>query len=119
MGILTMVTGEMQKRREKANSFTPTAIGSKASGFGVFVYANGNRYEGQWLDDKRHGRGQFVCAEDKCVYDGEFAFGRKEGRGVYKMPNGQILSGIWKQGELAQVSEFIFAPDSPWKNPDL
>ena len=25
----------------------------RAAGYGVFQYSNGNRYEGQWLDDKR------------------------------------------------------------------
>ncbi|CAK9112861.1 Radial spoke head 10-like B [Durusdinium trenchii] len=70
------------------------------------LYSNGNRYEGQWLDDKRpaaqssavrrkrvdgsfdrgHGRGLFACAEDRVnwdgsVYDGEFAYGRKDGLG--------------------------------------
>mmetsp|Transcript_33491 Transcript_33491/g.110730 ORF Transcript_33491/g.110730 Transcript_33491/m.110730 type:complete len:130 (+) Transcript_33491:235-624(+) len=29
----------------------------RASGFGVLLYANNNRYEGAWLDDKRHGHG--------------------------------------------------------------
>ena len=97
----------------------------RASGYGVFVYANGNRYDGQWLDDKRRGpssstedknypagladlkrvelrsrqgclcmcrgRGQLLPSanqlrvqksdcQDGSVYDGEFAFGRKEGR---------------------------------------
>ena len=31
----------------------------------MFAYQNGNRYEGQWLDDKRHGRGQFICQLDE------------------------------------------------------
>jgi len=91
----------------------------RASGFGIFSYSNGNRFEGQWLDDKRHGRGQFSCAEDGSVYDGEFAFGRKEGRGVLRLASGHVLSGVWKQGDLGQVVEFVFGPDSPWKNPDL
>ena len=26
-----------------------------ATGFGKFTHANGNTYEGEWLDDKRHG----------------------------------------------------------------
>jgi hypothetical protein len=36
---------------------------------GVFTYANGSSYEGQWLDDKRHGKGKFMCAEDDIMFD--------------------------------------------------
>ena len=37
------------------------------------------RYEGQWLDDRRHGQGTFIHAEGSR-YDGEWASGRKEVR---------------------------------------
>ena len=85
----------------------------------MFAYQNGNRYEGQWLDDKRHGRGQFICQLDGTSYDGEFAHGRKEGRGILKFANGHILSGTWQHGELKATSDFAFSNESPWKNPDL
>eukprot|EP00439_Symbiodinium_sp_Y106_P051338 s3253_g6.t2 len=111
--------GEGELIYSNGDRFKGQWVDDRASGYGVFVYSNGNRYDGQWLDDKRHGRGVFACAEDGSVYDGEFAFGRKEGRGVLKLQSGHVLSGVWKQGELAQVVEFVFSADSPWKNPDL
>jgi hypothetical protein len=82
-------------------------------------WANGDRYEGQWSDDKRHGRGQFTCAQDGTTYDGEFVLNRKEGRGSLRFPNGHTLTGVWGNGELKQVENFVFANDSPWKNPAL
>jgi hypothetical protein len=30
----------------------------KANGYGVYTHANGSRYEGEWVDDKQHGRGK-------------------------------------------------------------
>merc|ERR1712025_721081 len=111
--------GEGELHYSNGDRFKGQWSDDRASGFGVFQYANGSRYEGQWLDDKRHGRGQFQCAEDGAVYDGEYTFGRKEGRRVLKLRTGHILSGVWKQGELAQVVEFVFSPESPCKNPDL
>lgn len=86
---------------------------------GTYTYANGNRYDGHWLDDKRHGRGVFVCAEDGSVYDGEWSLGRKEGRGTLKMAQGHMIEATWKHGQIASVTAFQFAPDSPWVNPDL
>ena len=42
------------------------------------------RYEGQWLDDRRHGQGTFIHA-DGSRYDGEWASGRKEVRARVEM----------------------------------
>ncbi|CAK9113383.1 Radial spoke head 10 homolog B [Durusdinium trenchii] len=111
--------GEGELIYSNGDRFKGQWVDDRASGHGLFQYSNGNRYEGQWLDDKRHGRGLFACAEDGSVYDGEFAYGRKDGRGLLKLQSGHVLSGQWKQGELVQVADFVFAADSPWKNPDL
>mmetsp|Transcript_114503 Transcript_114503/g.363926 ORF Transcript_114503/g.363926 Transcript_114503/m.363926 type:complete len:162 (-) Transcript_114503:25-510(-) len=111
--------GEGELIYSNGDRFKGQRLDDRASGWGVFVWANGNRYEGQWLYDSRHGRGQFVCSEDGSVYDGEFAFDRKEGRGLFKMSNGYVVSGVWKQGELSNVVEFSFGPDSHWQNANL
>ncbi len=37
-------------------------------GFGVFVNRNGERYAGQWDDDKRHGVGQYTWANGDTYY---------------------------------------------------
>jgi hypothetical protein len=60
-----------------------------------------------------------VCAEDGSTYDGEFAHGRREGRGLLRLSAGHQLAGVWRHGELTSVTDFTFSPDSPWKNPDM
>jgi hypothetical protein len=40
------------------------------TGRGVYVWANGSRYEGDWKDGKRMGRGVYVTA-DGDRYEGE------------------------------------------------
>ena len=50
----------------------------RASGFGIFQYANGNRYEGAWLDDKRHGRG--TSGRRRRNRQSVYTFGESEGR---------------------------------------
>ncbi len=34
-------------------------IDDKKDGFGVFKYLNGDRYEGSWKNDTKHGNGTF------------------------------------------------------------
>ena len=29
----------------------------KANGYGIYIHANGSKYEGEWRDDKQHGYG--------------------------------------------------------------
>ena len=64
--------------------------------------------------------GRFVCGEDDSKYEGEFAHGRKHGKGVLVFENGAQLHGRWQDGNLcAPVDAFVFPPDSPWLNQDL
>ena len=30
------------------------------NGYGIYVFANGNRYEGQWVDNKKCGHGLWI-----------------------------------------------------------
>lgn len=57
-----------------------------------------------WLDDKRHGEGMFYCALDGSTYEGQWNDGRKEGRGLLRLPQGHSVEGVWKAGQLQQVT---------------
>jgi len=50
--------------------------------------ATGQSYEGEWQDDKWHGRGMYRYLGG-CSYDGEFKCGEMHGRGTYLWPSGQ------------------------------
>ena len=47
------------------------------------LYANGDRYEGEWLADKKHGRGKYTHALTDDIYDGEWVQDQKHGKGNY------------------------------------
>ena len=64
---------------------------------GVMVYANGRRYEGNWKDDVRHGRG-YERHANQNVYIGEFFEGKVQGHGQFKWANGEEFDGQWVQG---------------------
>lgn len=57
------------------------------SGSGVLNYTNGNRYEGEYENDKRHGHGTLYYANgDKYV--GQWKNDQKHGSGNFKWKNG-------------------------------
>ena len=42
----------------------------------MFTYANGEKYDGEWKDGKKHGRGVLTCANGE-KYDGEWKDGKR------------------------------------------
>src|SRR5688572_3996463 len=56
-----------------------------------YTYANGDTYDGEWKDDKRHGRGKFITSSFK--YDGQWETDKRHGTGVLIEANGDMYSG--------------------------
>jgi hypothetical protein len=47
----------------------------KKQGFGIYIWTDGRKYEGQWLNGKQHGEGKYV------------------------LPDGKEKIGIWENGK--------------------
>jgi hypothetical protein len=45
------------------------------NGFGIFDWPDGRKYEGEYLDDKKHGKGTFRWADNR-TYCGTWVNGR-------------------------------------------
>jgi 1-phosphatidylinositol-4-phosphate 5-kinase len=54
-------------------------------GRGTFVWAQGERYDGEWRDGKEEGRGTFTWP-DGSYFDGNWAGGEKHGPGIWAPP---------------------------------
>ena len=55
-------------------------------------------YDGDWKDDKMHGRGVYRCANGE-VYEGDLKDGMRHGRGEHRYADGSIRhDGQWKFG---------------------
>jgi hypothetical protein len=69
-------------------------------GQGTCKYANGDKYEGQFKDGKRHGRGTFTHSDfPNQKYVGDWKNDKKHGQGVYDYASGNKYEGQFKDGE--------------------
>ena len=73
-------------------------------GRGVYWFADGDAYIGEWKAGEREGCGVYRFASGD-VYEGEWKAGKQEGRGVFRYADGEVYSGFYKQG--ARVGEGI------------
>ena len=71
-------------------------------GFGIQIYKNGDKYEGLWGGNKRHGQGTYWKNESgklRREYTGDWIEGKKHGRGTYFYKNGDRFDGFWVLGK--------------------
>jgi len=67
-------------------------------GWGVYL-RGGERYEGEWANNKRHGLGCMSIRSGKR-YIGQFAHGVQSGRGVSVSPTGEVCTEVWEANQL-------------------
>lgn len=73
--------------------------GSKFNGHGTLLRANGNKYVGEFKDDHKNGQGTFIYANGS-KYIGEFKDGEFSGQGTYSRANGDKYVGEFKGGKF-------------------
>ena len=65
---------------------------------------HGDRYEGDFVEgNKRHGRGIYVWANGDR-YEGEWRDGKRTGWGTHTSANGKVKEGEWKNDKLVRLS---------------
>lgn len=79
------------------------------------LISDGDRYEGEWRSDERHGKGAMLYASEeqgdrKIVekYDGDWIDGKMSGRGVYHYADGSVYDGMWADGKMNGSGVFIY-----------
>ena len=84
-------------------------------GFGKMIYADGNIYEGNWLNGKRSEKGRLTLTTG-TIYEGEWADNKRNGQGEItygessSFGHGNVYNGGWKDDE--KHGEGIFYNDS-------
>ncbi len=67
-------------------------------GQGVYEWADGRKYEGPYVEDKKSGFGIFKWPDGKR-YEGPWANGFQHGQGTFYFPTGEVKVGEWENGK--------------------
>ena len=88
---------------------------------GIMIYNNGSKYEGQWRNDKKNGKGIFFSShyfdcKNKVgmKYEGEFLNDKIEGFGIGTYSNGDIYEGEWKNNKQYGKGTVIYMEGSKY-----
>ena len=75
--------------------------------FGAVTYTSGNKYVGEFKNDKPHGLGTFTWASDS-QYIGEWKDGSMQGQGTYTYANGEKYFGEWEHNKWQGQGVFVY-----------
>ena len=81
--------------------------------YGTFIWPVGDKYVGEWKDDKRNGQGTYTWGDSSQwkgdKYVGQWKDGKKNGQGTYTFANGNKYLGQWKDGKKNGQGTFTWA----------
>ena len=75
---------------------------NQKEGFGIQIFANGDKYEGLWAGNKRHGQGTYWKNEGgklRREYTGDWFEDKRHGRGTFFYKAGDRFDGYWSLGK--------------------
>ena len=78
----------------------------RKNGKGKIVYKDGAIYDGDWLNDNRHGRGKYVF--QKYVYEGDWLNDKANGKGKIVSKDGNIYEGDWLNNNRHGKGKYVF-----------
>mmetsp|Transcript_34025 Transcript_34025/g.101609 ORF Transcript_34025/g.101609 Transcript_34025/m.101609 type:complete len:145 (-) Transcript_34025:193-627(-) len=85
----------------------------RRDGHGRYIDTFAQTYEGEWSNDKMHGRGRFRFAT-RAVYEGEFVENAYSGSGKYTFPDGSYYEGGFTDGQMHGPGAFTDAQGVVW-----
>jgi hypothetical protein len=94
IAILFLLGLSLTASAQKSNKYSggDCIKGDCSDGFGVFVFSNNDRYEGDWKAGKKHGYGTYISASGH-IYSGMYNNDKRNGYGTYKWPEGDMYIG--------------------------
>lgn len=77
------------------------------SGTGTYIFANGNKYVGEWHDDKRQGVGVNCYKLEECQYIGSYEDDHRHGPGVL-VHQDHKYHGMWRDDLPNGKGHYVF-----------
>ena len=81
--------------------------------FGTVTFDDGNKYIGEWRDDKYHGQGTFTDVNGN-KYVGEFRDDKYHGQGTYTHADGDKYVGEFRDDKQHGQGTYTYGPSSKW-----
>ena len=72
-------------------------------GDGKLIFDNGNSFDGEFKNNKRHGTGLFIWAATGASYKGGWKDGVMHGKGITTNQNGEVKCVDFLNGNLKDV----------------
>lgn len=92
-------------------------VNDKKQGKGKLIYnENGNIYEGEFNNDDINGYGTYTFS-NKHIYQGQFYNGLFHGKGMYKWPDGCYFNGEYVHGVREGMGEYKFTNGKIYEGP--
>ena len=84
---------------------------NKKEGLGIYYYKEGDKYEGEYKNDQMDGRGVYIYneLEEGLKYEGDWKNGLKEGKGIYTLKNGDKYEGDFKNDNFEGWGIYFFS----------
>ena len=86
----------------------------KKNGHGILTFNSGDRYSGQWMDDRMSGEGTYEFS-DGDKYVGQWQNNRMHGRGTYYYPNGDRYTGQFANDVKDGPGTYHFKNGDRWE----
>ncbi len=89
------------------NRYVGDFLEGKPHGRGILYFANGNKYLGNWSKNYRDGEGKFIFSEGH-EYQGQFRLNAFHGKGVMRFANGDRYEGDWLRNQPNGFGKYAF-----------
>ena len=102
-----------------ASAFAQCTEGNCENGQGTYKYSNGDKYKGQWKNNRLDGQGTITYL-DGSKYVGQFKDGQMNGQGTLIYLDGRKYVGQFKNGQMNGQGTLTYLGGSKyvgqWKN---
>ena len=100
MVVIAAEAGQRVMTFENGDRYDGEFRDGKRHGHGVWTSANGHRYDGEYRDGKRHGHGVYTWPHGAARYQGEYRDGKRHGRGVFTRNDGIRYEGEYRDDKF-------------------